>query len=176
MNKETLVKTVKASFTLIAVFGPLTYALNQYGWDIPALFTPKYTPPKIDFKLGFKGVRLINRQLVLTYELQNLGEVGVELLDVEAFAYTPDMQPLTSVKLEKAVTSTPNSTQTFNIVLPLNNSIVEKLSQYFQPQGEVALRISGRLHIRILGSSVTAPIELTLQLKPEDLGLGKHGG
>lgn len=176
MNKTTVVKVLKASLLLLTTFGPLFSALNRYRWDISALLTPQYTPPKIGFNLDFKGMVFTDHNLMLLCQLQNLGEVEVELVGMKASAYTPDMQPLAPANLEDAVVLNPNSTQVFNISLTFDDYALQKLSQYLQAQGELPLRISGEIYMRILGSSVTAPVEFTVRLRPEDLRLAEYGG
>lgn len=171
MNIVTVVKILKTSLMLLMVFGPLVFALNLYEWNVSALFTPQYTPPRIDFNVDFKGIRFVNRNLTLLCQLQNTGEVKVELVGMEAYAYAPDMEPIAPVKLEKSVVSNPNSTQNFNIIITFDDYALQKLSQYFQTQGEAPVKISGEIYLRIFGSSITAPIEFTLRLKQEDLGL-----
>lgn len=178
MNRVVVVKLLKTLTTLLAVLGPLVYALNQYGWNASALLAPQYTPPRIAFNIGFEEVKFADYNLTLVCRLQNLGDIEMELVDMEAFAYTRDGQPLVPVSLERAVVLNPNSTQTLGINLILDGPSLLKLGEHLRTYGEVSLRVCGKVYLRVLGSSITAPIEFTVQLKPEDLLnlLMRYGG
>lgn len=153
------------------VIGPLVYALTQYELDISTLFTPEYSPPKVDFTINTKGVKVKNGELQATCELKNQGEVKVALYTVNASVYGPDQKKIAPVNLLKPVLSAPQSTENFTLTITLNNSILSKFYPYFKEQNEIEAQIKGEANIKVFGSNVTAPLQVSINLKAEDLGI-----
>jgi len=94
---------------------PIVYGLAVYGWNIPAMVMPLYTPPKIDFRLEPSGTRFDRGQLLAEFKLTNLREVKVVFEGLNAEVYEPDGKALTPASLDKALVSVPGFTQTLTL-------------------------------------------------------------
>lgn len=151
--------------------GPIVYALTQYGWDIPTLFTPKYSPPKVDFTINTKDTKVKNNNLQTICELKNKGEVKVTLYAINTSVYGPDQKKIAPANLFEPVLSAPQSIENFTMTTSLTDSVLLKLQHYFREQNEIKAQIRGEANMQVLGSNVTTPLQVSITIKAEDLGI-----
>lgn len=171
LERTTAVKVLMLMLSIGSAIGPLVYALKQYEWDVSVLFTPKYSPPKVDFTINIKDVRVKTGELQTICELKNRGEVKVALYAVNASVYGPDQKKIAPVNLLKPVLSAPQSAENFTLTIILNDSILSKFYPYFKEQNEIEAQIRGEANIKVFGSNVTAPLQVSINVKAEDLGI-----
>jgi len=142
-------KAVRILITLlsIAAFLPLLYGLNSYNWDLKALLTPSYTPPKVDFRMEPEGLRFEQGKLILSIKLTNLGEIEAKIEGLNVTLYSNGIAVATG-SLEKPVLSRPNSTEELKISITSFHGIPSKIEA------------KGETFIRVLGSLVRVPVEI----------------
>jgi len=97
--------------------------------------------------------------------------VKVALYAVNASVYGPDQKKIAPVNLLKPVLSAPQSAENFTLTIILNNSILSKFYPYFKEQNEIEAQIRGEANIKVFGSNVTAPLQVSINVKAEDLGI-----
>ena len=154
--------------------GPIMFAFEQSEWNVSALFTPVYSPPKIDFSINVEDVRIENGDLHVTCELKNQGEIKMVWDSVNASAYGPDGEKMAPVNLTEPVVSVPQFKKTFVMNVNLDNSVLSRLSSYFINESRVHVEIRGEADMRVLGSTVTAPVQFSFFINAEDLGMPTH--
>jgi LEA14-like dessication related protein len=172
MDKKSAVKAITLLLSASLVLVPIIYALNEYNWDVQALITPSYTPPKVDFRMEPSGVKLEGGQLRATFKLINLGEVEVIFESLNAAAYGPDGQALASATLDKGVVSHPNSTEV--LILNVDKAALNKLMPYFKDRDRIKIEVKGEALVRVFGSKVIVPISLPFEISLTDIKGGKH--
>ncbi|MGB9740249.1 MAG: hypothetical protein ACPLW5_00620 [Candidatus Bathyarchaeales archaeon] len=155
--------------SLILIVGSIIFALTQNNWNISPLLQPEYSSPKIGFNVGAEEVKAEADKLTIICELENNGEIGIELYEVQAIAYTLNQEALTQVYLESPVSSQPSSKENVALTMPLNDSINQKILLHLQKANETTIRITGQTVLMVMGSKVTAPFEVSFQLKIGDL-------
>jgi hypothetical protein len=77
LNKIGVVRALTLLLSAFAAVLPIIYGLGIHGWNIQAMVTPLYNPPKIDFRLEPSGLRFDGRYIYAEFKLTNLGEVKV---------------------------------------------------------------------------------------------------
>ncbi len=174
MREATVSKVVMLMLSLGVMIGPIVFAFEQSEWDVSALFTPVYSPPKIDFSINMEDVRIENGDLHVICELKNLGEIKMVWDGVNASAYGPDGEKIAPVNLTELVVSVPQSKKTFVMNVNLDNSVLSRLSSYFIDEDRVHVEIKGEADMRVLGSTVTAPVQFSFFITTEDLGMPAH--
>ena len=149
--------------------GPIIFVLNQYNWNISPLLQPEYSPPKMGFNVNAGEVKAEADKLIIICELENYGEIKAELYEVQATAYTLNHEALAQVYLESPVVLQPNSRENATLTMPLNDSVNQKMLSLFQEANETTIKVTGQAGLKVMGSKVTAPFEVSFQLKMEDL-------
>ena len=176
MNKVSAVKIAMLLSSAGVTLAPVLLALNRYGWNLTSLLTPSYTPPRVGFRMEVAGVEVRGEELRVTFKLVNLGEVPLELENLDAEACGPEGEPLAPVTLAGSVASAPGSTEYVTLRMSLEDGAGFKLLSYFRGRDRVTLEIRGEVKGRVLGSTVAAPLTLTFQLSSNDVvGLGERG-
>lgn len=170
MSNSGFVKAVVWLLSLTVAVAPVIYALNEYKWDIQALFTPSYSPPKVDFHMEPSGVKFEGGQLCAAFKLTNLGEVEVVFESINATAYGPDGQALAPATLGKAVALPPNSTETLTFKVSLDEVTLNRLLSYFEGRDRINVKVEGNASIRVFGSKVAAPISTSFEISLADIG------
>ena len=171
MSKNGIVKAVVWLLSLAVVAAPLIYALNKYEWNIQALFTPSYSPPKVEFHMEPSNVKFEGEQLCATLKLTNLGEVKVVFEGLNATAYGPDGKALAPATLDRAVALPPNSTENLTLKVSLDEAALNKLTSYLKEGREsVNIEVRGEALIRVFGSKAAAPISASFEISLEDIG------
>ena len=170
MSKSGVVKAVLWLLSLVMIVAPIIYALNLYGWNIQALVTPSYSPPKVDFRLEPLGVKFEGGVLDAALKLSNLGEVEVVFEGLDATAYGPDGKALAPAALGKTVTLSQNTTETLDLKISVDEAALNKLISYLEERGSVNVEVKGEASIRVFGSKVTAPISASFKVSSADIG------
>ena len=170
MNRTGVVKALTLLLSTAAALAPVIHALNMYKWDIRALVTPTYTPPRVDFQMEPSGVRFEGRQIYVTFKLTNLGEVKVAFEGLNATAYGPDGRALAPATLDEAVSLPPNSMKTLTLRVNIDEAAQNRLISYFKEgRDRVNIGVRGEASIRVLGSKVTAPIAASFEISLTDI-------
>jgi len=169
VNKTGFVKALILLLSVAASLAPIIYALNKYEWDIQAMVMPSYSPPKVDFRIDYSGVKFEGRQLHVAFKLVNLGEVDVTFKNVNATAYTPDGEVLAPVILDKPVTSYPNSTEALILKININEAALNKLLQYFEKQDRINVGIRGEASISVFGTKARVPVSAVFEISLTDI-------
>ncbi len=170
MNRVGVVKALALLLSVSAVLLPVVYGLNVYGWDIQALATPLYSPPRIDFRFEPSGLRFEGGQPYATFKLTHLGEVKAVFEGLKAMVHGPDGEVLAPATLDKAVTLTPNSTETLILKLNIDEAALKKLMHYFgEGRGSINVEVRGEALVRVFGSKVTAPISASFKVSLTDI-------
>jgi LEA14-like dessication related protein len=171
LSKNGVVKAVVWLLSLAVVVAPVVYALNKYEWNIQALVTPSYSPPKVDFHMEPSRVKFESGQLFAAFKLTNLGEVEVVFESLNATAYGPDGKALAPATLDKAVALPPNSTQTLTLKVSLDEATLNRLISYFtEGRDRINVEVEGEASIRVFGSKVAAPISASFEISLADIG------
>jgi LEA14-like dessication related protein len=171
LNKIGVVKALTLLLSIAVVFAPIVYALSKYEWDIQALVTPFYSPPKVDFHMEPSRVKFESGQLFAAFKLTNLGEVKVVFESLNATAYDPDGKALAPATLDKAVALPPNSTQTLTLKVNVDEAALNRLISYFiEGRDRINVEVEGEASIRVFGSKVAAPISASFEISLADIG------
>ncbi|MBC7130238.1 hypothetical protein H5T51_03315 [Candidatus Bathyarchaeota archaeon] len=176
MNKVTAVKVVILLLSITVAIGPIIFALGRYDWNVQALFTPSYSPPKIDFFMEAAGVRAEGTLLYATFKLVNRGEVEVEFVELSGSVYGPDDVALAPASLDKSVVSPPNSTKNLVMKISLDPYAINRLKSYFEEQNQVTLEVRCEVSVRVFGSSVTVPFTTPFRINAGDILSSLLGG
>jgi LEA14-like dessication related protein len=171
LNKTGVVKALTLLLSIAVVFAPIVYALNKYEWNIQALVTPSYSPPKVDFHMEPSRVKFESGQLFAAFKLTNLGEVEVMFEGLNATVYGPDGVALAPATLDKAVPLPPNSTETLTMKVNVDEAALNRLMSYFiEGRDHINVEVEGEASIRVFGSKVTAPISASFEVSLADIG------
>jgi hypothetical protein len=165
----SVVRIVMISLSIGVGLGPIVFALNQYGWNITPLITPSYSPPKVDFRMEFTGFRVIDKEPKAVLRLTNLGEIGLELVGLNATAYGPSGEAVAPVTLAHPVTSSPGSVKEVVLDISLSEGSVTRLLPYFRDRGYVDIEVKGEVFVKVFGSVVTVPLTTSFRLSREDV-------
>ena len=169
MNKASVVKVAMLTLSIGVVLAPIILALNECGRNVSSLIASSYSPPKIDFHMQTVDVKAEERQLQAILKLTNLGEVQLQLENLNATAYGPDGRALAPATLAQTVILAPGSSKNVTLSISLNEDAASRLISYFEDQTSINLEIRGEATMRILGSLCTAPINASFQLSIEDV-------
>ena len=148
---------------LIVFISPYLYGYHQYG---ESLFTPTYTPPRIDFKSNITGYRLEDSRLYVIIELDNMGEVNITVSTLNASIYSPDGDYITDLKLDKPVEIDAGKKENITFYTQLTSDTMVKLSKVLKAGGQ--LSIKGILGIDVYSSKVEYPLNMPISF-PEDI-------
>jgi LEA14-like dessication related protein len=169
LNKTGVVKVLMLLLSTAVVSAPVIYALNEYEWNIQALVTPSYSPPKVDFRMEPLGVKSEGGQLYATFKVANLGEVEVVFESLNAAMYGPDGEALAPATLDKPVVLLPNSTEAFTLKVSLDEVALNRLIHYFEGRDSINVEVEGEASIRVFGSKVTVPISVSFEVGLADV-------
>jgi LEA14-like dessication related protein len=171
LNKNGIVKAVTLLLSLVVAVAPLIYALNKYEWNIQALATPSYSPPKVDFNMKPSSIKFDGRQLYASFKLSNLGEVKIVFESLNATAYGPDGKTLAPATLDKAAALPPNSTETITLKVNFDETALNRLISYFKEgRDSVNVEVRGEASIRVFSSKIAAPISASFKISLADIG------
>ncbi|MEM2370711.1 MAG: hypothetical protein QXH51_07395 [Candidatus Bathyarchaeia archaeon] len=171
MSKTGIVKAVMLLLSLAAFFLPLIQALDQYDWNIHALITPIYAPPRIDFSTRFLGLSVEESSLQVNLEVTNKGEIKVVLEGLNATVYAPGGVSVAHASLGQRVFLEPNAAENVAIKVVFGMRVVSALAPFLTGRDSVGLSVNGTLTLSILGSRVVAPINFSFTINRGDLGL-----
>lgn len=170
MNKIGVVRALTLLLSAFAAVSPIIYGLGIHGWNIQAMLTPLYSPPKIDFRLEPSGLRFDGRYLYAEFKLTNLEEVKVVFEGFNGESYGPDGKVLAPTTLDKAITSPPGSTETLTLKVEVGEAALSRLTSYFmEGKDRISIEVRGEAVIRVFGSKVTAPISSSFEISLADI-------
>jgi hypothetical protein len=156
MNKQVVVVKI---LEVIIILLPLIYGLTVVGGDLGQLATPVYTPPEIGFSMGDVTSFLRNDTVILNVSITNDGSLTVV---VEAFHATVVYKGsiIGEAYLEAPVRIASGEETDIQLVVdhvdftPLLNADEDEV-----------LDLEGNLSLTMQGVQVSAPINMTIQLK-----------
>jgi LEA14-like dessication related protein len=170
LNKIGVVRALTLLLSAFAAVLPIIYGLGIHGWNIQAMVTPLYNPPKIDFRLEPSGLRFDGRYLYAEFKLTNLGEVKVVFEGFNAEAYGPDGKALAPAALDKPVTSQPGSTEILTLKVEVGEAALSRFASYLmEGRDRIRVEVRGESIIRVFGSKVTAPISSSFEISLADI-------
>jgi hypothetical protein len=148
---------------LIVFISPYLYGYYQYG---ESLFTPAYTPPRIDFQSNIAGYRLEDSKLYVIMELDNMGEVNITVSSLNASIYSPNGDYITDLKLEKPVEIDAGTKENVTFYMQFTLDTMIKLFKALMAGGQ--LSVKGILGIDVYSSKVEYPLNIPISF-PEDI-------
>jgi len=163
LNKIKVLMLLLSAFAAVL---PIVYGLGIHGWNIQAMVTPLYSPPKIDFRIEPSGLRFDGRYLYAEFKLTNLGEVRVVFERLNVTAYGPSGEVLAPATLDKAVVSLPKSIETLTLKMNVDEVTLNRL---MEGRDRVNVEVRGEAIVQVFGSKVTAPVSASFELSLTDI-------
>ncbi len=164
-----IVRIVMTILSVVVVVAPLIQALSQYGWNIFPLITPSYSPPRVDFSTRFMGVRADGRILYIILGVENRGEVGVMIEDLNATAYVGGVA-VAPITLANRVSLGPGEVKTVTLKLVLSDKVISTLIPYLIKSDSVDIGVRGTLFVHVLGSRASVPFTSSFSITRSILG------
>lgn len=148
---------------LLLFISPYLYGYSLYG---KSLFTPTYTPPRIDFQSNITSYRLEDNRVYIMMEVDNIGEVNITVSSLNASIYSSNGSYITNLELDKPVKIDAGAKKnlTFYIQFTLDNMI--KLFKASVAGSQ--LSVKGVLGVDVYSSKVEYPLNIPISL-PKDV-------
>ena len=162
-------KRVKALFLIVSLIistAPIIYGLNESRWDLSAFFSPRYSPPRIDFRSRIVYVNFTMGDIVMGMEVENLGEIGVRIEDFVGKAMVEGGVVIANISLLKPVDIDAGTKRLIELVVELSDVGITRLASYIISGGE-RLTVIGKVYAKVLSSMVEFPMNMTLYIPSE---------
>lgn len=130
------------------------------------MYTPAYTPPRIDFQSNIVGYRLVDNKLAMIMELDNKGEVNIIISSLNASLYTSNGDYITDLKLEKPVEVDAGTEE--NITFYIQFTVDTMMNPFKALAAGGQLSVKGILGINVYSSRVEYPLDISISL-PQDI-------
>ncbi len=170
-----LLKLLFSILTTLLVISPIIYGLYIYDWDIEALTTPTYEPPKIDFKLTLNDYSLQNKTLYIKGLITNSGEIDVEILELKGYLTDLEGQKYGNISLEEDIYLKAQEQKEFIIKIEFESESIARLVKTVIESDNSIFKIEGRFTLTVLSSKVIAPFTYQIWLNKDNLNIDPSG-
>ncbi len=168
---DRLLKLLFSTLTTLLVISPIIYGLYIYDWDIEALTTPTYEPPKIDFELTLNEYSLQNKTLYIRGLITNSGEIDVEILELKGYLTDLEGQKYGNISLEEDIYLKAQEQREFIIKIEFESESIARLVKTVIESDNNIFKIEGRFTLTVLSSKVIAPFTYQIGLNKDNLNI-----
>jgi len=171
VREAKLVRVTVAILSISAFLGPVLLGMSEGGWDLRALFMPRYVPPRVWLEMEPPSIERTEYGLVVRFPIVNTGEVKLSIMSMEATAYGPKGMVIGAVELAEALTLTPQQSGVLALTLVFRERVIEELVPHLLEKGKVDVLLRGTAHFVVFGSTASTPFSTSFVISPADVGV-----
>jgi len=171
---DGFVKALASLLTFIAFIAPIVYGLGEYDWNLSSMIKPSFQIPEIGIDARFKSLKYADSKLILILQVDNSGEVDLEIISFEGKVYAFKDIELGRLNLAEEISLPAGSSRKIALHLnPRAEALTEIYSKILREQYEKAdLFIEGEMRIRVFGIITEIPVSERFEISLQDLGVG----
>lgn len=146
---------------------PIIYGLHLHGWDSVVFFSPRYTPPTMDFDVDFLGYRFDGNNLVIRLRLINLGELDVSIIGFDADLTTSEGEYIADLVPSLPVDVPSKSYADMEFTMFFGRDVMATLVSYFLSNADPLFYINGTVVVKVYSSKAYVPFNMGLPVPRE---------